>query len=377
MRILLRLARATLCLPTGVRSGRRVAGPDEDPFTFVASALERALPARDRRAAPVHVAWLGEDCRELDWAVPVVLGASAEVVRDPRGPSGLREACERAQEDHDRISIVVGSEVLRRGSDGSRSASPEAGPDGGFALTFAPEGPLEVSEVLPSLAPVGSLLRSAFAFRRAWAARAPRSVWEGDWEEASRPSRELGPEPVARTDRLASVSEGAYVSRPRYLEQLPSRWRFVSERCGACGAYTFPVRGRCRACGRTQDLVAEELPRDGGLVVASTIIGPGGQPTEFDPVVETLGPYQVVLAELAPGARVPLQVTDAAPGAIRIGDRIDTRLRRLYAMEGEWRYGRKAVPTARPPPEPSPGPSYASSSFGGGAHFAPSQLSKT
>ena len=83
-------------------------------------------------------------------------------------------------------------------------------------------------------------------------------------------------------------------------------------------------------------------------MVATTVIGPGGQPTEFDPQVGALGPYEVVLAELAPGVRVTLQVTDAEPGAVRIGDRVDTRLRRLYPMEGAWRYGRKAVP--RPPP---------------------------
>ena len=83
---------------------------------------------------------------------------------------------------------------------------------------------------------------------------------------------------------------------------------------------------------------------DDALVVAATVIGPGGQPTEFDPQVTAQGGYGVVLAELAPGQRVTLQVTDAEPGRVRIGDRVDTRLRRLYATEGEWRYGRKAVP---------------------------------
>jgi hypothetical protein len=52
----------------------------------------------------------------------------------------------------------------------------------------------------------------------------------------------------------------------------------------------------------------------------------------------------VVLAEFAPGVRLTLQVTDAGPDELRIGSRIGTRLRRLYPMEGEWRYGRKAVP---------------------------------
>ncbi len=85
-------------------------------------------------------------------------------------------------------------------------------------------------------------------------------------------------------------------------------------------------------------------PRDGAVVVAATVIGKGGQPTEFDPQVDALGSYGVVLAEFAPGVRLTLQVTDSAPDGVRIGDRVGTRLRRLYPMEGEWRYGRKAVP---------------------------------
>jgi uncharacterized OB-fold protein len=76
------------------------------------------------------------------------------------------------------------------------------------------------------------------------------------------------------------------------------------------------------------------------------VIGPGGQPTEFDPQVAEWGSYEVLLVELAPGARATVQLTDAEPGSVRIGDRVDTRLRRVYPIEGEWRYARKAVPRA-------------------------------
>jgi hypothetical protein len=88
---------------------------------------------------------------------------------------------------------------------------------------------------------------------------------------------------------------------------------------------------------------------DGGTVVATTWIGPGGQPTEFDPQVEATGPYGVVLAEFSPGVRATLQLTDADRGEVGLWDRIGTRLRRSYSMDGEWRYGRKAVPL-RPRP---------------------------
>jgi hydroxymethylglutaryl-CoA synthase len=153
----------------------------------------------------------------------------------------------------------------------------------------------------------------------------------------------LGPQPrPIPSDALRAVSEGAYVPRPRYVENLPSRWRLAAERCSACGALTFPMRGRCRGCGSTEGLVEEPLPRH-GTVLAATVVAPGAHPTEFDPIVEVNGAYGVVLAELATNVRVTLQVADHGAEPLAPGHRVGTQLRRLYPMEGEWRYGRKAV----------------------------------
>ncbi len=146
-------------------------------------------------------------------------------------------------------------------------------------------------------------------------------------------------------DALGAVSEGAYVSQARYLENLPSRWRLIAEKCGTCGALTFPVRGRCRNCGRTDALTPEALPR-AGTVLAATLVAPGAHPTEFDPIVAAGGAYGVVLAEMVPNVRATFQVTDHAPEPLAVGTRITTTLRRLYPMEGAWRYGLKAVPVA-------------------------------
>lgn len=168
--------------------------------------------------------------------------------------------------------------------------------------------------------------------------------WRGPWTEPgpglSPPTpRFLEPTPAS----VDAVSEGAYVPYPRYVENLPSRWRLAAHRCGRCGSLTFPLRGFCRSCGSREGLVVEHLPREAGEVEAVTTIRPGAQPTEFDPQVERAGGYDVVLVRLAPGVRVTLQVTDAAAGAASVGARVRTVLRRLYPMEGEWRYGLKAV----------------------------------
>jgi uncharacterized OB-fold protein len=154
----------------------------------------------------------------------------------------------------------------------------------------------------------------------------------------------LGRAPPAHvpSDALRAVSEGAHVPRPRYLENLPSRWRLIAERCDACQAVSFPRRGRCRQCGARQGLTEFELPRE-GVIEASTVVAPGAQPTEFDALVARTGPYGVVLVRLAEGARATLMVADGPPEPLPIGSRVTTRLRRLYPIEGEWRYGRKAL----------------------------------
>jgi len=168
--------------------------------------------------------------------------------------------------------------------------------------------------------------------------------WLGSWGSA-----ESGLDPpsekfLEREIGLSFVSQGAYVPHPRYLENLASRWRLIGDRCPHCGTLTFPVAGRCRSCSRSDGLRPEALPRSGLEVEAITTISPGAQPTEFDPVVEAAGEYDVAIVALGSDTRATVQVTDTPPGRLHVGDRVGLVLRRLYPMEGEWRYGLKAAP---------------------------------
>ncbi len=160
--------------------------------------------------------------------------------------------------------------------------------------------------------------------------------------------------PEASAPEVPGISEGAYVARDRYLEGIPSRWRFVAERCPKCGGLSFPARSICRHCGCVEGLTEELLPREDRRVEARTTVRAGAQPTEFDALTAGTGGYDVVLVRLSPEARATLQGTDRRPGSFRAGDRVDTRLRRLYRSEGEWRYGRKAIPV-RPGAAPGAG----------------------
>jgi uncharacterized protein len=172
--------------------------------------------------------------------------------------------------------------------------------------------------------------------------------WSGAWADPG-PGRPIAG--LSEPSTLDHRSEGAYVPFPTYLENLPSRWRLAADRCESCSRLSFPARRRCQHCGEARKLTPVELARHGLVVEATTTVSPGAQPSEFDDAVTAAGAYDVVLARIAEGVRVTLQVADVPTGTVRIGDRVSGVLRRLYPMEGEWRYGLKAVPDAtRPPP---------------------------
>lgn len=338
------LARAALYLAPGTFAGERVAGPDEDPFTLLATALERVRPFGVAEGPVSGIDVVSVATVEPDWALPAVLGVDAPV--DPVGSdaSSLVRAliaAEQGAEDA-RLVLAVAGPDAPRGSDREGRAGPG---DGAVAFLFSPGTGVSASPWIRSLPTQGSVVRLALDLRES--ALGEGSVgWVGDWTADPGTGRPVAIAPTAdRRDRPPhAVSEGAYVPPARYRESAPSRWRFVGDRCSRCARTTFPERGACRWCGSTEGLEATELPRDNLEVLATTVIGPGGQPTEFDPQVAREGPYEVVLARLGPDSRVTLQLTDAVPGSVRVGDRVDTRLRRVYAIDADWRYARKAVP---------------------------------
>jgi uncharacterized OB-fold protein len=362
------LQSAAAYLPAGSAHGRRIASSDEDGLTLAVTTLERLPVQGNEGSGPIALDLLGAYPTSLDWALPVVLGTPVSITRAPSTGAELLTALRRAGAGAEGRAAVLVVELPERSDPPS---APTSSPGAGAAVFWFEEGtgsPLR--EALDSLPPGPTALGTALDLWRR-VARADPESWVGDWAADPRAGQSVDPARFAPLLNLAtsSVSEGAYVPRPRYLESLPSRWRFIADVCDACGTVTFPARRACRSCGRVDRLRSVGLPRDGVEVVAATRIGSGGQPTEFDPQVDALGPYGVVLVELSPGVRVTLQLADDAPGSIRIGDRVDTRLRRLYPMEGEWRYGRKAVPRS---PDVGSGPA---AGLDAGSHLAPSQLS--
>ena len=332
------LARAAAYLPQYTDGARRIGAPDEDGFTFAATAVELALDGRRHDPREAVVRPLGT-IAAIDASTFAALLGVAVRLEGPVPGASVAETLRRAEAGPAPQWVLVSVGGERRAG---AAVSPAPG-EGAVALLFddAPDavpvdaGPSELGADGPvsSLAPLVAL-----------GARANDARWIGDWR--SEAADGAGPTaPLAAPAPAGDgVSQGAFVPAARYEESRRSRWRLEADRCRACGVRTFPARGRCRRCGATEHLTPEQLPRDGWTVVASTWIGPGGQPTEFDAQVGSTGPYGVVLAELAPDARATLQVAAGPWSRLGVGARVDTRLRRLYPIEGAWRYGRKAVP---------------------------------
>ncbi|HTW55204.1 MAG TPA: zinc ribbon domain-containing protein [Thermoplasmata archaeon] len=309
--------RAAVYRPLRRSDGRAARGPDEDAFTLAAAAIE-AVVADSSPADGWEIVASGAAVQVPDTLFAGLLGTTVRVRRapdtppEPSGPTTLFVAVDLAETNgvaEDRAVVARGDAIVA-GAGGN-------GPTGDADRLIA-----AVSGVSPAeVAVLGGVATRA------------------DSERAGSPPAGTG------TDDRSRVSEGALLPRARYLEGIPSHWRFEGERCEACGRVGFPIRGRCRNCGRADRLVRERLPRAQLPVLAVTRIGPGAQPTEFDTQVERSGGYPVVLVELGPNARATLQGTDGDRGTFAIGDRVNTALRRTYAMEGEWRYARKAVAT--------------------------------
>jgi uncharacterized OB-fold protein len=341
-----RVVRVAAYVPAGASNWAAVAASDEDSFTLAATAVERVWSGRRAEPGPILVHALGDFPEVVEWGFAALLGRETVVTRSPGTASQLAKALEELEGGEGGPAIVVAVDLAETSASRTSSKSGIAG-DAAVAFLLEPTesaAPLLFGKHAAGRSAVAATVRRA----RSEAAGGSRIMFVGDWDRGAGvgSAREAKPAGRDRSDNLGTVSEGAYIPRARYLENLPSRWRFLAEVCEACHRTTFPSRRVCRNCGRADSLTPVELPYNGGRVVAVTTVSAGGQPTEFDAQVAGSGPYDVALVELARGMRVTLQVTDIAPGTLAVGDHVDTLLRRLYPMEGEWRYGRKAVPVS-------------------------------
>ena len=116
------------------------------------------------------------------------------------------------------------------------------------------------------------------------------------------------------------------------------RYRLEGEVCDHCGETIFPPRDICPECNQPAK-TPHTLSGRGQVYTFSTIYAP---PEGF----EAYTPYTVALVKLEEGPMVTAQLTDVAPGDVKVGMPVEmvTRRLRTHGDEGTIVYGYKFRP---------------------------------
>jgi 3-hydroxy-3-methylglutaryl CoA synthase/uncharacterized OB-fold protein len=119
-------------------------------------------------------------------------------------------------------------------------------------------------------------------------------------------------------------------------KELRQDLRLYGSRCEECGLVQYPQARVCIGC-RSQDRTVEHRLVRRGTVFTFTL----------DHLAASLeSPMAMVVVDLDGGGRVYLQSTDAAPGEVGVGTRVELTYRRLHEGGGNRNYFWKARPLA-------------------------------
>lgn len=126
------------------------------------------------------------------------------------------------------------------------------------------------------------------------------------------------------------------VTPARYARFMAQRYRLEANYCPGCDRYYFPPRLIC-CCGNTA-LEHRKLPDEGELLTYTIIHTPSSQ-------FEDQKPFAIGIVELAPGARITVQIADIAFDQIKIGMKLTIEFRKIQSVgdSGVLAYGYKVV----------------------------------
>ena len=125
---------------------------------------------------------------------------------------------------------------------------------------------------------------------------------------------------------------------PRYIREIPARYRLEASRCIGCGRVVYPGRKVCPSCGSRETETVRLSTK--GTVVTSTVIHV--PPDEF----LNEAPYAMAVVETPEGARLMTQIVDCDPSSVLPGMMVDLEFRRVREerKSGILCYGHKGVP---------------------------------
>jgi 3-hydroxy-3-methylglutaryl CoA synthase len=109
---------------------------------------------------------------------------------------------------------------------------------------------------------------------------------------------------------------------------------FCGQRCRRCGAVQFPIQRVCESCFAKDEFERARLSDKIGRVVTYT----------FDYFFPTPDPPTIVTVTDVEGARIHLQLVNAAPDEVRLGMPVEFELRRVHQVGGRPNYYWKGTP---------------------------------
>ena len=111
----------------------------------------------------------------------------------------------------------------------------------------------------------------------------------------------------------------------RFWREIPQRYNFAGNQCGACDRVFFPPRESCPHCRRKSIGVMKDVKLSGkGEVMTYTIIHVG--PEDF----EDQTPYPIAIIRLEEGPQVTGQIVDMPLKDVKIGMKVEGTFRKFH-----------------------------------------------
>lgn len=124
---------------------------------------------------------------------------------------------------------------------------------------------------------------------------------------------------------------------PRYVREVPQRYRLEASKCKSCGKINFPPRLVCPKCGK-REFETIRLSDD-GKILTYTIIRVGSD------TFSRATPYAVAIIETTEGAKLMAMIADTALDDVSIGKKVKMVFRKIQdeGVSGLHCYGYKAI----------------------------------
>jgi len=124
---------------------------------------------------------------------------------------------------------------------------------------------------------------------------------------------------------------------PRYVREVPQRYRLEASKCKGCGKINFPPRLVCPECGK-REFETIRLS-DEGKILTYTIIRVGSDTFSRET------PYAVAIIETTEGAKLMAMIADTALDEVSIGKKVKMVFRKIQdeGVSGLHCYGYKAI----------------------------------